>query len=128
MKITLELGRDEELRQEVLNMIRVEVRNITGLEIRELVKEHINEQNIPARVVAAFKDLVVREIEQFKNGYGRMSAEDIIKAKFEEVVQQRFEAFFKQQCVPFLANYVKTRLEGLSGPINLVKGLLAKEE
>jgi hypothetical protein len=128
MKLTLELGRDDELRNEVLGMIRAEVRNLTGEEIRSLVKQSINEQNIPSRVVAAFKDLVGAQIEAFRSGYGRLAAEDIIKVKFDEVVAKHFETFFQKQCIPFLTDYVKNKLESMGSSVNLIKSLIAGED
>jgi hypothetical protein len=122
MKLTLDIGRDEELRQEILKLIRTEVRSITGEEIRELVKQQINEQNIPARVVAAFKDLVNAQINMFKSTYGRMAAEDILKAKFQEVVDKNFESFFQKQCIPFLTNHIKNNFANTLNSIqNIMK-------
>lgn len=126
MKLTLDVGRDEELREDILKLIRSEVRAVTGEEIRELVKQYMNQQNIPVRVVSAFKDLVNSQINQFKSGYGRMAAEDMIKAKFQEIVDKHFEVFFQKQCIPFLADYIKKNLESISGTINLVRNLIGK--
>ena len=126
MKLTVEIGRDEELREKILGLVRSEIRSITGEEIREIVKKQMDEQNISARVVSAFKDLVNHQIDSFKSGYGRMAAEDLIKIKFQEVIDKSFESFFQKQCIPFLRNYIKKNLESVSGTINIVKGLLDK--
>lgn len=121
MKITLEVGKDEELRTEILKLIRSEARNITGEEIREIVKTCMLEQNIPARVISAFKDLVNSQIKQFESGYGKIQANEILKNKFSEIVDKQFNDFFKQQCIPYLQNYIKNNLLSTA---QLITGIL----
>jgi len=124
MKLTVEIGRDEELRKEIINLIRTEIRNISGEEIREMVKQCMNEQNIPARVVSAFKDLVTAELDRFSRGYGRMTAEKIIKDKFQDIVENHFDSFFEKKAMPFLKDYVTNNLESISGTVNIIKNIL----
>jgi hypothetical protein len=126
MKVTFEVGRDEELRKELLELIRSEVRSITGQEIRDIAKEYMAELNVAGKVSSVFKELVNSHLDDMARSYGRLLVNDIIEARFKEVVDIRFEAFFKERCIPFLQEYLGPNLNTVSKTLTGLRDLLSR--
>lgn len=126
MRFTFEAGQNEELRKEILDIIRSEIRKTTGQTIKEMVEEHMKTTDVAARVVASFKELVDRQLKLFASGYGSKAAGDIIAVKFREIVDKQFEEFFQARCIKFLSEYMDAHIEILTNSMSSFLKILDK--
>jgi predicted metal-dependent peptidase len=126
MKVTFEVGRDEELRKDLLDIIRTEVRSITGQEIRDMVREHLQASDVAARVASAFKELVNTQITNFTKGYGRQIAEQMFASKLDELATKQIAELFEKRAPAFVQKYVNDNLTTLSGAAAKFAALIKK--
>lgn len=124
MRVTFEVGKDEQLRKELLELIRAEVRNITGQEIRELAREYMAELNVAGKVSSVLKELTNQHLEDMARSYGRLLVNDLMEAKFKEIVDTRFESFFQERCMPFLKEYLGPNLDNVTKTISGLRAIM----
>lgn len=63
MKLTFQIGRDEELRKDIIKLVQREIKSITDDEIRKMCQDHFNNVNVAAKVTATIKDLLNKQID-----------------------------------------------------------------
>jgi len=111
MKITLELGQDEELRKEVMRIIREEIKRMSNDEIRKIIIEYVKETDIPAKVVSAAKDFVNKQLDMFMKGYGSMTIRQELDKKIENWLSSNLENYFDKNVRQFVKLYVEDKAQ-----------------
>lgn len=111
MKLTVQIGRDEELRKEILNLVHREIQNITNEEIRNMAQNHLNSVNIAAKVTSTIKDLLNKQIDFLVRGYGDTVIRQRMEEKMTEWVQNSFERWFDTNAKQFIRSYLEDKVK-----------------
>ncbi len=118
MKLTIEIGRDEELRKEILHLIRVEIQKITNDEIKSMAKEYLTQVNITAKATNAIKELLNKQLTSILQGYGELSIKKEVETKINEWFDKNFVSYFNQNIKGFIKEYIE-------GKVNTIQEFLA---
>ena len=116
MKLTVEIGRDEELR-----LIQVEIRKITGDEIKKMAQEYLAQVNIAAKATSAIKDALNKQIDFLVKGYGDLSIKHEMEKKINDWIDKNFAAYFNQNVKGFIKGYVEEKVSTIQEFLDLVK-------
>lgn len=113
MKLTVNIGRDEELRKEIIKLVQREIRNVTDEEIRRMAQDHLNNVNVAAKVTSTIKDLLNKQIDFLVRGYGDAVIKQRMEEKMNEWVESKFEKWFSSNAREFIRLYMEDKVKTL---------------
>jgi len=113
MKLTVNIGRDEELRKEIIKLVQREVKNITDEEIRRMAQDHLNNVNVAAKVTSTIKDLLNKQIDFLVRGYGDSVIKQQMEEKMNEWIEKSFEKWFNTNAKGFIQSYLEDKVKTL---------------
>lgn len=111
MKLTVQIGRDEELRQEVLKLVKREIKQISDGEIHKMARDYLNDVNISAKVTNTIKDVVNKQIDFLVRGYGDVTIRQKMNGKMNHWVENNFEKWFSGNAKEYIRNYLDGKVQ-----------------
>ena len=121
MKLTIDIGQDEELRKEILHLIAVEIKKITGEEIKKMAQEYLSQVNIAAKATSAIKEALNKQIDFIVKGYGDISIKHEMEKKINDWIEKNFASYFNQNVKGFIKGYVEEKVGTIQEFLDLVK-------
>ena len=121
MKLTIEIGQDEELRKEIIHMVAVQIKKITGDEIRQMAQQYLSQVNVAAKVTSSIKDLLNKQIDFVMRGYADMSIKQELDKKFTDWIEKNFVTYFNQHAKDFIRAYIEEKTTNIQDFLNLIK-------
>ena len=70
MKLTIDIGEDEQLRKEILLLVATQIKKLTGDEIKKMVREQLSQIDMSSKVVSAIKDYIKEKAPSIKDVIG----------------------------------------------------------
>jgi len=123
MKLTIEVGQDEELRKEILKMIQTEIRRITGDQIKEMTMEFLNQTNVAAKATSAVKEFVNKQLDFFIRGYGDMVVKQEMNKKMEDWINKNFQTYFDQNVKAYIETFIGGKVKSMTDFMEMLKSL-----
>lgn len=120
MKLTVNIGRDEDLRKEIIKLVQREIKNVTDEEIRRMAQDHLNNVNVAAKVTSTIKDLLNKQIDFLVRGYGDAVIKQRMEEKMNEWIESRFEKWFDSNAKGFIKSYLEDKVKTLKEFFELV--------
>lgn len=121
MKLTIEIGQDEELRKEIMHLVAVQIKKVTGDEIRQMAQEYLSQVNVAAKVTSTIKDLLNKQIDFVIRGYGDMTIKQEMDKKFTDWIDKNFVTYFNQHAKDFIRSYIEEKTTSIQDFLNLIK-------
>lgn len=121
MKLTIEIGQDEELRKEILHMVAVQIKKVTGDEIRQMAQQYLAQVNVASKVTSAIKDLLNKQIDFVVRGYGDVVIKQEMEKKFTDWIEKNFVSYFNQHAKEFIRSYIEEKTTTIQDFLNLIK-------
>ena len=121
MKLTIEVGQDEELRKEILHLVAVQIKKVTGEEIRKMAQDYLAQVNVAAKVTSSIKDLLNKQIDFVIRGYGDVAIKQEMEKKFTDWIEKNFVSYFNQHAKEFIRSYIEEKTTTIHDFLNLIK-------
>ena len=126
MKLTIEIGRDDELRKEILKLVKREISNISMDEIRKMTEDYLQNVNVAAKVTSTIKDLLNKQVDYLTKGYGEMVVKQQMDKRMDEWLEKNFKNYFEEKCKPFIRDYLDSKAESFGAFVKLVNNVRGK--
>jgi hypothetical protein len=123
MKITIDIGSDEELRKEILHMVSVQIKKTTGEEIKKMAQDYLSQVNVAAKITSAIKDTLNKQIDFMIRGYGDMAIKQELEKKFSTWIEKNFNTYFDDKVKGYIKNYIEDKTTSFQDFLNTIKKL-----
>lgn len=121
MKLTIDIGSDEEMRKEILHMVAVQIKKITGDEIRKIAQDHLQQVNVAAKITNAIKDTLNRQMDFMLRGYGDLVIKQELEKKFVSWIEKNFNTYFDEKVKGYVKNYIEEKASSFQDFLNIIK-------